>query len=158
MLADTSLRTHTSASALHLLATAVKDSLKPTHKQMVLYSHNSVYRVYIQLIDLYYLEKKRTLWIDVALRDCWFEEFKCFVPSPPPLLLSFPSNYLENFIPVTEIHYRFFQCAHLLLIMNDQKTLVGNVFTIIGGFVLGGIRYFYSYLIFFHVMLDNHLL
>ncbi|KAL3998360.1 Phosphatidylinositol 3- and 4-kinase family protein [Acanthocheilonema viteae] len=35
MLADTSLQTFTRASALHLLATAVKDSRKPYHKQSV---------------------------------------------------------------------------------------------------------------------------
>ncbi|VDN21866.1 unnamed protein product [Gongylonema pulchrum] len=35
MLGDTSLQLHTQASVLHLLATAVKDSRKPNHKQLV---------------------------------------------------------------------------------------------------------------------------
>lgn len=35
MLADTGLQIFTRASALHLLATAVKDSRKPYHKQSV---------------------------------------------------------------------------------------------------------------------------
>lgn len=35
MLADTSLQTFTRASTLHLLATAIKDSRKPYHKQSV---------------------------------------------------------------------------------------------------------------------------
>ncbi|VDM42302.1 unnamed protein product [Toxocara canis] len=70
MMADTSVRTHTRASTLHLLATAVKDSLKPTHKQML--SANMIDPSFLFELDSGPCIERLTLGQQLS---CWLENY-----------------------------------------------------------------------------------